>query len=562
MEEKRNIKEMYKLWMENAIHDPDLLSELKKMGDDETEDAFYKDLSFGTGGLRGKIGAGTNRMNLYTVARASQGVSGYLLRSHSERGLTAVIAYDSRNKSEWFSKAAAGIFASKGMKVYLYKELMPTPCLSFAVRRLKGNVGVMITASHNPAEYNGYKVYRSDGCQITVKEADEIQQEIQNIAFFEDIDPNGFQDGIKSGRIEYISEDLYTEYIEMVKKHAVSGYPVDKNLSIIYTPLNGAGLKPVVRILKECGFANMKLVKEQEQPDGNFPYCPYPNPEAASAMELGLSYCKTFGADLLLATDPDCDRAGAAVKDKDGEYRCLTADETGILLLDFICSQKIRQGVMPENPIFIQTIVTTDLAETIAAHYGVKTIHTLTGFKFIGEQIGRLEQEGREGDFIFGFEESGGYLSGSYVRDKDGVNAALLICEMSAYYKGQGITLPERLDELYQTYGYCGKFSCSFTFEGKAGFEKMKQIMNRLRQGVDRLGDQEICSVCDYMNEVDGLPASDVIKFHLERGSSVIVRPSGTEPKLKVYITVRGSDKNRVHFVKDGILEDLKQWFD
>lgn len=531
----------YQLWCEKATKDSEVVEELKDMASDENkiEDAFYRELTFGTGGLRGIIGAGTNRMNIYTVAKASQGLANYIRDNFVPTQQKIAISYDSRIKSDLFAKVAAEVFAANGIDVVIYTELMPTPCLSFAVRELKCSAGIMITASHNPSKYNGYKVYGADGCQITTESAEKILKEITKIDIFSDVKRMLFEDGVESGKIQYIGEEVYTAYVEEVKKQSCLGkFIVDRNVAIVYSPLNGAGLKPVLRTLKESGYANITVVKEQEAPDGNFPTCPYPNPEVKEAMALGIAYAQKLDADLLLATDPDCDRAGIAVKERDGKYVLLSGNETGILLLDYICSRRIETGTMPKNPVCVKTIVTTDMAERIAAKYGVKTINVLTGFKYIGEQIGMLEAQGKTDSYIFGFEESYGYLSGGYVRDKDAVNAAFLICEMFAYYATLGVSLIDKLEKLYAEYGYCLNTLHSYEFEGSAGFTKMQGMMQRLRRGLDNVGTRKVVECLDYLKGLDGLPKSDVLKFLLEDNCSVVVRPSGTEPKIKVYISV------------------------
>ncbi|MDE7083766.1 MAG: phospho-sugar mutase, partial [Clostridia bacterium] len=412
-----NIKREYDRWLKNADA---CRVQLEKMSGSEIEDAFYKNLEFGTGGLRGVLGAGTNRMNVYTVAAASQGLANYVVKNSPENKSVAV-SYDSRINSDLFSKVAAEVFAANGIKVYIYPQLMPTPCLSFAVRKLKCAAGVMVTASHNPAKYNGYKVYGSDGCQITTVAAELILNEINGVNIFNDVKKIDFQSGICGGQIEFIPQNVYDEFIAKVKEQSVVNMPIDRTVAIIYSPLNGTGLKPVTRVLKESGFTNVTVVKEQEHPDGNFTTCPYPNPEIKEALALGLEYARKRDADIMLATDPDCDRVGIAVKDNNGNFRLLTGNETGLLLLDFICAMRTEQGTMPENPVMVKTVVTSGLGDKIAADYGVKTVNVLTGFKFIGEQIGLLEKQGKESDYIFGFEESYGYLTGGYVRDKDGV---------------------------------------------------------------------------------------------------------------------------------------------
>lgn len=547
-------KDTYLRW-KNEAKDEEIQKELNNMSEQEIEDSFYKDLSFGTGGLRGVIGAGSNRMNIYTVAKATQGLSNYL-NSHYENP-SVVIGYDSRIKSDVFSNIAAEVFSSNNIKVYKWSRLLPVPTVSFATRYLKASAGVMITASHNPSKYNGYKVYGDDGCQITTEAASQILDEIDKIDIFKDIKRNS------NVEIDSINEEVLTAYIEEVKKQSVLyGDEVDKNVAIIYSPLNGTGLEPVLRVLKESGYNNITIVEEQRNPDGNFPTCPYPNPEIKEALELGLEYCKKYNADLMLATDPDCDRVGIAVKDKNGEYKLLSGNEVGILLLDYICSQKIKHGKMPQNPIMVKTIVTMDLGEQIAKHYGVETRNVLTGFKFIGEQIGLLEKEGEEERYIFGFEESYGYLSGSYVRDKDGVNGAFLIAEMFSFYKSKGVSLLDKLEELNSEYGYAYNTLQSYTFEGASGLKKMQEIMTQIRkQGINEINGIKVVKSLDYLDGIDGLPKSDVLKYYFEDNSSVVIRPSGTEPKLKTYISTSLDSKKES--VKENIVfeEELKKFF-
>ena len=562
---KQQIQEEYIRWLKYAVEDKDLIEELKEMQEDgaKQEDAFYRNLEFGTGGLRGVIGAGTNRMNIYTVAKASQGLAEYV-KNHGGQKKGIAVSYDSRIKSDVFARVAAQVFAGNGIQVYIYDELMPTPCLSFAVRRLGCEAGIMVTASHNPSKYNGYKVYGSDGCQISTEAAAAILDEIEAVDIFEGILKMNFDEAVDCGRIRWISSEVTADFVDCVKKQSVLGAldQVDKDVAIVYSPLNGTGLKPVLRTLGESGFTNITVVKEQEAPDGHFPTCPYPNPEIREAMALGIEYAKERDADLLLATDPDCDRVGIAVKDEQGNHVLLSGNETGMLLLDYICSRRRANGTMPEHPVMIKTIVTIDMAERIAAHYGVETKNVLTGFKFIGEQIGLLEEKGQESSYIFGFEESYGYLSGSYVRDKDGVNAAFLICEMFAYYKAQGISLWQKLKELYQTYGYCLNTLHSFTFEGAAGFLRMKEIMASLRQGIDMIGGKRVLECLDYSRGLDGLPKSDVLKFMLEDYCSVVIRPSGTEPKMKVYLSVSAEDMEMAGRIEAEMAESLKGFFE
>lgn len=529
-------KQRYKNWIEYS--DDKTKEELKGYSEKEIEDSFYKDLSFGTGGLRGVIGAGTNKLNTYTVGKATQGLSNYL--NNVYKNASVVIGYDSRIKSDVFARKTAEVFAANGIRVYLFPRLLPVPIVSFGVRYLHTSCGVMITASHNPSKYNGYKVYGSDGCQITTEAAKAIQEEINKVDEFVDVKE------YQGEPIEYVGEEVLDHFISEVKNQSVLfGDEVDKNVSIVYSPLNGAGLEPVMRVLRESGYKNITIVEEQKNPDGNFPTCPYPNPEIKEALTLGLEYCKNFGADLLLATDPDCDRVGIAVKDENGEYVLLSGNEVGLLLIDYICSQRTKHGKMPEDPVMVKTIVTMDLGERIAEHYGVKTVNVLTGFKFIGEQIGLLEKDGKADSYIFGFEESYGYLTGSYVRDKDGVNAAYLIAEMFAYYKTKGVSLLEKLKELFSTYGYCLNTLHSYTFEGASGFTKMQEIMKEFHKGLDSIGGLKVERTEDYSKGLNGLPKSDVLKFILANNCYVIVRPSGTEPKLKTYISVYAENKEK-----------------
>jgi len=553
----------YETWLEKAVADPDLKPELEAMAGDgaKIEDAFYKDLEFGTAGLRGVIGAGTNRMNVYIVARASQGLSNYVINHFAPEERRIAISYDSRIKSDVFAKIAAEVFAANGIKAYIFPQLMPVPCVSYATRYLKCAAGIMVTASHNPSKYNGYKVYGADGCQMTTAAANEVLGEIEKLDLFADSKKIPFEEGLKAGSIEWIPEEVYTAFVEEVKKQSVVGdAEINKEVAIVYSPLNGAGLKPVLRTLKETGYTNITVVKEQEQPDGNFPTCPYPNPEIHEAMALGMEYAAKYNADLLLATDPDSDRVGIAVKDKDGSYQLLSGNQTGMLLTDYVCARRTENGTMPKDPVVIKTIVTTDMVEQIASHYGVRTVNVLTGFKYIGEQIGLLEKQGKADSYIFGFEESYGYLSGSYVRDKDAVDAAFLICEMFCYYKTRGISLLEKLDELYKTYGYCLNTLYSYQFEGAAGFAKMQEIMKDFQTaGIQEFGGRKVETLLDYNTGIDGLPKENVLRFLLEGHGSVVVRPSGTEPKLKTYVTVSATDKAAAEAIEQKIVEDLKK---
>lgn len=554
---KKNIEDEYRRWDKLAVADSDLIVELNSMNEEQIEDAFYRDLEFGTGGLRGTIGAGTNRMNVYTVARASQGLSNYLNKKYDNPSVA--IGYDSRIKSDLFAKVASTVFVLNGIQVNIWPQLSPVPTVSFATRYLHTSAGIMITASHNPSKYNGYKVYGDDGCQITTETAAEILKEIEAIDYF-DVKMGDFNTDLEAGKVKYISDEVLTAFIEEVKKQSVVTEDINRDMAIVYTPLNGTGRVPMTRALKETGFTNITLVKEQEMPDGNFPTCPFPNPEYREAMQLGLDTCKKVGADILLATDPDADRCGVGVKTTDGDYRLLTGNEIGLLLFDFICSQRIKHGTMPKNPVMVKTIVTSDMGNQIADHYGVKTIDVLTGFKFIGEQIGLLEKAGRLDDYIFGFEESYGTLSSTYVRDKDAIGGAFMVCEMFAYYKTQGISLLEKLEDLYKQYGYRLNTLHSYVFEGLAGFEKMQEIMKHFHQGIDEFGGRKVVKTLDYSQGLDGLPKSDVLKYLLEGESSVVVRPSGTEPKLKAYVSIVSDTMEESEATEKKVADQLAEY--
>ena len=547
------INEKYKLWCEKATGDPDLIAELKEMAGNEEliSEAFYKDLEFGTAGLRGVIGAGTNRLNIYTVGKATQGLAAYV-NSVTENG-TACIAYDSRIKSDVFAKISAQILAANGIKVYLYKELMPTPMLSFAVRHLKCDAGIVITASHNPAKYNGYKAYGPDGCQLGPEAADYVLSIMNQVDTFSGVKSVDFDEALGSGMIEYISDELIADYLKLVETTRVSPELDLSDLNVVYTPLHGAGNKPVRAILKKIGVTNVNVVPEQELPDGNFPTAPYPNPEIRQAFECALKLAEKVNPDLLLATDPDSDRVGIAIPEN-GEYKLLSGNDVGALLLNYILERRTANGTLPKDPIAVKTIVSTELCGKIAENYGCELKNVLTGFKFIGEQVLLLEEKGEENRFLFGFEESYGYLSGSFVRDKDAVIASMLICEMTAYYKSVGKNLLEVLRDLYEKYGYFYSVQKSFTFEGQVGMQKIKSIMEELHDAppAEIDGNKVVC-VKDYeisvsRNLVTGeseaitLPKSNVVGFEFSDGSSFIVRPSGTEPKIKFYINALGSD--------------------
>ena len=552
---KDEIHREYARWLEEA-KDPELNARLRELDDAGIEDAFYQDLAFGTAGLRGVMDAGTNRMNRYTVARASQGLANYLKGRYADPSVA--VAYDSRKQSEQFARIACEVFAANGIRVHLYRELMPTPCLSWAVRSLDCSAGVMVTASHNPAQYNGYKVYGPDGCQITTEGAEAILGEIEKLDIFRDVVSLPFQAALEQGMAAWIPRKTADAYVSRALEQSVLfGDEADRSAAIVYSPLNGTGRNPVLRALYESDFRNVTVVREQEEPDGDFPTCPSPNPENREAMALGLETCRRIGADLFLATDPDCDRCGVAVRDGT-EYRLLTGNEVGILLLDYICAQRSRHGKMPQDPVFVKTIVTTDLAEKIAARYGVRTVNVLTGFKFIGEVIGGLEARGRETDYLLGFEESCGYLTGPYVRDKDGVNAVLMICEMYARYRAQGITLPGRLEEIYREYGYSLSTVYSFAFPGSAGMREMTERMEAFRrEPPSAWGEEPVERTLDYAGGLDGLPCADVIKY-FTASASVVIRPSGTEPKLKAYISVTAPDRERARELEQRIAAEVK----
>ena len=546
------VNEQYKLWCERATLDSDLVSELKSIeGNQEAiSDAFYKDLEFGTGGLRGVIGAGTNRMNVYTVGKATQGLAAYV-NSVTENGKVA-IAYDSRIKSDVFARDAAAILAANGIKVYIYKELMPTPMLSFAVRHLKCDAGIVVTASHNPSKYNGYKAYGNDGCQLGLEAADYVLSIMNQVDIFDGVKRVNFDDAVADGKIEYIGDDVIEAYLAAVEDRRVNRDIDMSKLNVVYTPLHGSGNKPVRAILSKIGATNVTVVPEQEKPDGNFPTAPYPNPEIRQAFECALKLAETVKPDLLLATDPDADRVGIAIPNGD-EYRLFSGNEVGALLLEYILKCRKANGTLPENPVAVKTIVTSDVCLKIAEDYGCELRDVLTGFKFIGEQIGLLEEDGQENRYVFGFEESYGYLAGTYVRDKDAVIASMLICEMVAYYKSQGKNLIEVLSELYDKYGYYYCSQKSFTCEGQAGMKQIADIMDRLAtnppsevDGIkvarfDNLNKSESLDIASGKITAINLPKSNVLGFYLADGSSLIVRPSGTEPKIKLYISAVGA---------------------
>lgn len=527
------VRSRYQYWLDHVNEDE--IDVLKNMIDTEIENSFYKELSFGTGGIRGKMGLGTAKINGYVIQRATQGLANYLKKYYSSNN-KVIIGYDTRNHSKEYAEISSRVLKSNGFNVFLFKEALPTPCISFAVRELKAACGIVITASHNPAEYNGYKVYNQNGCQITTEAAALVYDEIKKLDYF---------DTYKSCEYTYVNDEVYQKYMDAVEKEQI--LPVqNKDVGIVYTPLNGTGLRPVTDILNRMGFTNIHIVKEQEMPDGNFPTCKKPNPEEYEALNLGIDYVKRTHSDLVLATDPDCDRLSIAIR-MDKDFQILSANELGCLLLDYIC-QNIKNV---NKPVFIKTIVTTDLAELIAKKYNVSTINTLTGFKFIGEQIDVLKKQNREKDFIFGFEESCGFLKGTYVRDKDATVAAMLVCEMYAYYKSKNISLIDRLNQLYEEFGYCLNVQHSLTFDGAKGQAKIEKIMDGVRYVLQRLGSSTIVLKKDYLNGIDGLPKSNVIKLFLDDKNSIIFRPSGTEPKIKIYFSIISKDEQSALYIKE-----------
>ena len=530
---------LYRLWLERAQEDPDLHEELSALDPEKDLDAindrFYRDLEFGTGGLRGVIGAGTNRMNIYVIRRATQGLCAYL-KAANLPGKVA-IGYDSRIKSDLFALEAAKVIAANGLTAYLYPRLEPTPALSWAVRYYGAGAGICVTASHNPAKYNGYKVYGPDGCQITLEAAAAVLGEIQKVDMFDGPLVMDENDARAAGRIVSIGEDCLEAFLDAVQAQSVAGGG-KLDLKVVYTPLNGAGLECVTKILRRIGITDVTVVPEQKSPDGHFPTCPYPNPEIREAMETGLKLCRAVKPDLLLGTDPDCDRMGVAVPEGD-DYRLITGNEMGVLLLDYICRKRLENGTMPQRPVAVTTIVSTDMADAVAAEYGVELRRVLTGFKFIGEQIALLEAEGHSERYIFGFEESYGYLSGGHVRDKDAVNASMLCCEMTAWYREQGLTLAQAMGALYEKYGCYHNRLGSFTYEGADGMAKMQAIMDTLRANPPKtLAREPVTEVTDYSQGVRGLPKSNVLEYRSGNGK-VLVRPAGTEPKIKVYLSSR-----------------------
>ena len=566
------ITKLYESWCKNAVEDQDLIAELESIRGNEKEiyERFYTALKFGTAGLRGVIGAGTNRMNIYVVRQATQGLANYVINKYG-KGAVA-ISHDSRIKSDLFMIEAAKVLAANGIKTYITTELQPTPVLSYLVRYFKCQAGIMVTASHNPAKYNGYKAYGEDGCQMTDNAAQAVYDEITKLDIFSDVKTMDFDEAIEKGLIEYVDDSVYDTYLDCVLEQQVNpGICEDADISVVYTPLNGAGNKLVRKVLGKIGVKEINVVKEQEMPDGNFTTCPYPNPEIKEALQKGLELCEEKQPDLLLATDPDSDRVGIAVKDYDGSYRLITGNEDGVMLTNYILSCKKANGTLPEKPVVVKTIVSTKLINKLCEKYDCELKNVLTGFKYIGEVILNLEKKGEENRYLFGFEESYGYLSGTYVRDKDAVVASMLICEMTAYYKKQGKSLAEVIDGLYEEFGYYLNQTFAFEFEGAEGMQKMADLMSSTRENLPAsVGKYKVVKVSDYQlkketdlvtGEVEQLtlPTSNVIALHLEGDNGVIIRPSGTEPKIKLYITAVGTDKVNAIAVCDEIVAASKQ---
>ena len=555
-----DIQAIYQAWLAQPNLDAEIRAELESVRNDPDAitDRFYRELEFGTGGLRGVLGAGSNRMNLYTVRKATQGLANYLNGTALPKKVA--IAHDSRNKSDLFAREAARVLAANGITACLYPRLEPTPALSWAVRDLGCGAGICVTASHNPAKYNGYKVYGADGCQITLEAAEKILACIGAVDCFAGVKVADFEQGLSDGGIEWISEECLDAFVDAVYAQRVGDGAGVENLKLVYTPLNGAGLECVQKLLKKLGVTHVTVVPEQEKPDGNFPTCPYPNPEIREAMECGLRLCDTVHPDLLLGTDPDCDRCGTAVPDGRGGYRLITGNEMGIILLDYICRTRLALGTMPQNPVAVTTIVSTDMATPVAAKYGVELRRTLTGFKFIGEQIGKLEADGEAARYIFGFEESYGYLSGAHVRDKDAVNATLLVCEAAAYYASKGMSLLDAINALYDEFGVYRNALSSFAFEGESGMHTMQSLMAGLRAAPPAaIGGCAVEQVVDYNAPGTGLPAANVLEYRLAGGHKFMVRPSGTEPKIKIYLSAVAKTAGEADAVNAALAEAGKE---
>ena len=562
---------MYEYWLKNATKDPDLIEELESIrgNSDEILDRFYRSLEFGTGGLRGVIGAGTNRMNIYTVAQATQGLANYLNEAFDEPSVA--IGYDSRIKSDLFAKTAAGVLAANGIKVYIFDELMPTPMISYAVIRLHCSSGIVLTASHNPSKYNGYKCYDSKGYQMTDEAAKRTYEYISQVDIFNDVKIMDFEDALAEDMVDFIEDWLIDDfYSDVLSRQIEKGICKKADLKVIYSPLNGTGNKPVKTILKKIGVKDLKIVLSQEKPDGTFPTCPFPNPEIQQVFEEGMKMTDEFPADIMLATDPDCDRVGIAVRDGD-DYVLMTGNEVGAMLCEYLLSTLKEQNKLPENPVVVKSIVTTPLIEAICKEYGAEVADLLTGFKYIGELITNLEKEGKENNFVVGMEESYGYLRGIHARDKDAVVASLMICEMAAVYKLRGISLKEFMDSIYEKYGMYLNTVLNFAFEGASGMQKMTDIMSSLRENTPTsFADKKVVKVADYKesavkdiitgeSKVINLPKSNVLSYSLEDNSKVIVRPSGTEPKIKVYITACGSTRAESEEKTTLISDDAKK---
>lgn len=547
-------QDMYERWLAADLEDSDLKPELMRIqgNDAEIQDRFAVSLKFGTAGLRGVVGAGTNRMNIWVVRQATQGLANWVKTQGGTQ--TVAVSYDSRIKSDVFAKTAAGVLAANGIRVRIYDALMPVPALSFATRYYHCNAGIMITASHNPARYNGYKAYGPDGCQMTDDAAAIVYNEIQKTDILTGAKFESFAQGVEDGLIRFVGDDCKKAFYEAIEARQVRpGLCKSAGLKLVYSPLNGSGLVPVTHVLNDIGIHDITIVPEQEYPSGYFTTCPYPNPEIREALQYGLNLAEKEGADLMLATDPDADRVGIAMKCPDGTYELVTGNEMGVLLLDYICAGRIEKGTMPKSPVAVKSIVSTPLADLVAAHYGVELRSVLTGFKWIGNQIAQLEAAGEVDRFIFGFEESYGYLAGPYVRDKDAVIGSMLICEMAAYYRSIGSSIKQRLEEIYQEYGrYLNKVD-SYEFPGLSGMDKMAGIMENLRKNPPKdFAGIAVTKVTDYEeSEKTGLPKANVLIYALADGSTVVVRPSGTEPKIKTYFTTKGKDLAEAQAKKD-----------
>ena len=556
--------EEYKRWAGMDLIDPDLNAELNSIeGDEEAiKDRFAVALKFGTAGLRGTLGAGTNRMNIWVVRQATQGVADWVKTEGGNQ--TVAISYDSRLKSWDFAKEAAGVLAANGINVRIYDALMPVPALSFATRFYNCNAGIMVTASHNPAQYNGYKAYGPDGCQMTDDAAAVVYDSIQKTDVLTGAKYMSFAEGVEKGLIKFVGDDCKEAFYAAIEERQVRpGLCKTAGLKLVYSPLNGTGLIPVTRVLKDMGITDITIVPEQEYPNGYFTTCSYPNPEIFEALERGLALAKETGADLMLATDPDADRVGIAMKCPDGSYELVSGNEMGVLLLDYIASSRIENGTMPEKAVAVKSLVSTPLANEVAKHYDVELRETLTGFKWIGDQIARLEADGEVDRFIFGFEESYGYLAGPYVRDKDAVVASMLICEMAAYYRSIGSSIKEHLEEIYKQYGRFLNEIDSFSFPGLSGMDKMAGIMDDLRKNpLKEIAGISVAEFIDYEDTAStGLPKSNVLRFNLENGETVIVRPSGTEPKIKIYYTTKGADLKEAKAHRENLSNSVKSIF-